>query len=237
VDGDGAASGTGVDADPETIDPASARRRPLVLGVAAAAAILVGSVAVLTVRWSRSASASACSTIPVGAGAPVDARPLTPGHVLAVEASSNGLSSWNGLDLVVDDMGAAVGIAEQDPPFPITYRRAQLDPATVDGLRACLDSPAFRSLDALYDEHGFVSPKGLPCQIGDASNYRVSAGPASGATKSVSVYDLADEVGGCRDPRAPALQDLGRALRAIEHATSSAGSATDAPAPELEPGR
>jgi hypothetical protein len=206
-------------------------KRPSGRGLVVAAAVLgiVAIVAAGSVLSWRASEARACDSIPVSlvSGGPDRSGATIPAEdVLVDERVSNMMASWNAPSVIVGRDGTAVAL--DSAAFPATaYRAGTISPATLDGLRRCVESDLFQELSGDYPMGRGADQDGRFCGIADLSTTVISAGPATASPKTVSAYAL--DQGGLCPGRPAALVDLHWALEEIRSEVVKGGAPTAAP--------
>jgi len=159
---------------------------------------------------------------------------MSAADVLVFEGSSNGLSGWDGLSVVVDREGRALVLDSAFGSSGVQYKEAFVGAETVSGLRQCVESNSFRSLDAKYTNQDGASGSGSFCALADASTVVISSGPAAAYGKSVTAYALGYS-GSCRPERPEPLVGLFQALGRIRSEVAKSGEPAPVPSPDLAP--
>lgn len=196
---DAAESGS---SDSANLVPRSGRRRwaPLVSGIAVLA---VGVLAVGLVTGWRARQPDGCFRLELELAAPP--APVEPGRAVTAEevlAQEIAISNQVGVTgpMVTVTADGRVVVAVVDPVRGVTGRRvALLSDRSIDELRACLASPAFRTGEREPSDATPAGTQTFSCTA-DLGSSALVAGPASGAPALII-----DDASAC--PRAPTAQE------------------------------
>jgi hypothetical protein len=195
------------------------------------AVVLVVAVTGGALAW-REATAERCADLTMtleADGAGTTTQEVRPDEVLVQTASFNVMSPISGDGVTVTAHGRALLSGSiTDPTTPPRSREARLTGDSVDALRRCVTGSGFQAAeDSALGRGGSGTSV---CAVADADEVVLTAGPASGAPKSVSVYALG--FASCLDHPA-ALLGLDDALDQIGRAVASRGVDSNAVVPDV----